>query len=107
MHTVVYKRITIFLYKDFFIAYHKTVTNSIHPFNYTSTQMLKVKWVRVWKCYNAVGGGVCLMQKESMKHVHQTLEVKTKKVVRTCCNETDITREWRYVCADPMLTITA
>ena len=47
------------------------------------------------------------MQKESMKHVHQTLEVKTKKVVRTCCNETDITREWRYVCADPMLTITA
>lgn len=51
-------------------------------------------------------GGVCLMQKESMKHVHQTLEVKTKKVVRTC-NETDITREWRYVCADPMLTITA
>ena len=42
--------------------------------------------------------GVCLMQKESMKHVHQTLEVKTKKVVRTCCNETDITREWRYLC---------
>ena len=51
-------------------------------------------------------GCVPHMQKESMKHVHQTLEVKTKKVVRTC-NETDITREWRYVCADPMLTITA
>ena len=105
MHTVVYKRITIFLYKDFFIAYHKTVTNSIHPFNYTSTQMLKVKWVRVWSV-TMQWGCVPHMQKESMKHVHQTLEVKTKKVVRTC-NETDITREWRYVCADPMLTITA